>query len=203
MSKRWNQAIQDRDEQRLMKRQAVLTIGARLFHERGFDRTSLDDIAKALGVTKPSLYYYVKNKDEILFEIISISLEFTSKAFALAKGQGRTGLDRILIFFREYAVHLHSDFGRCAARVEINALDDKFKDRIVEARKAIDAEVRALVSEGRQDGSIAPLDARWVTFFLFGAFNWIAHWRRSSGPATPEEVADAYVALARKTLSPQ
>ena len=66
-----------RETQRQAKRDAVLQAAAQLFNERGFHATSLDDIAARLHVTKPTLYYYVKNKDEILIECVRQGLQMT------------------------------------------------------------------------------------------------------------------------------
>src|ERR1700749_2472714 len=63
----WKDAGQSRDDQFAAKRAALIRKAARAFSARGFYNTSLDDIAEELGVTKPALYYYVKNKEEILF----------------------------------------------------------------------------------------------------------------------------------------
>ena len=65
----------EREQQREIKRQAVLAAAAQLFNERGFHATSLDDIARRLHVSKPTLYYYVKNKDEILLGCVRQGLE--------------------------------------------------------------------------------------------------------------------------------
>ena len=70
----WAPAAQ-RGQQRQIKRDAVLATAAQLFNERGFHATSLDDIAARLNVSKPTLYYYVKNKDEILIECVRNGLQ--------------------------------------------------------------------------------------------------------------------------------
>ena len=60
----------DRQKEREIKRDAVLRAAAQAFNENGFHKTSLDDVAERLNVTKPTIYYYVKNKDQILFECV-------------------------------------------------------------------------------------------------------------------------------------
>ena len=65
----------------LSKRQAVLSTAAQMFNERGFHATSLDDVAARLGVSKPTLYYYVRSKDQILLECVQQGLEMTLEAY--------------------------------------------------------------------------------------------------------------------------
>jgi len=72
---RWNGTAAARDEQHDAKRTAILEQAARLFDERGYYETSLADIAAALHVTKPTLYYYVKNKEDIVGQIIERAIE--------------------------------------------------------------------------------------------------------------------------------
>ena len=64
-----------RAQQRELKRNAVLQTAAQLFNERGFHATSLDDIAERLNVSKPTVYYYVESKDQILLECVKIALD--------------------------------------------------------------------------------------------------------------------------------
>jgi TetR/AcrR family transcriptional regulator len=76
----WKDAGQSRDDQFAAKRAALIRKAARAFSARGFYNTSLDDIAAELGVTKPALYYYVKNKEEILYACHLISNELGTQA---------------------------------------------------------------------------------------------------------------------------
>ncbi len=72
-----------------VKRDAVVRTAARAFAERGFHNTSLDDIAKALDVTKPTIYYYVTNKEELLFQCFVTGLEPIRAALrAVKSGEG-------------------------------------------------------------------------------------------------------------------
>ena len=85
-SHRWTEDIQGREEQRHLKREALLQTAARIFNQVGFHQTTLDDLAKALNVTKPTLYYYVKNKDDILFECQRLALERLQGILELTQG---------------------------------------------------------------------------------------------------------------------
>ena len=71
----WRDVVESRETQRRKKRQAVIEAGVRLFNENGFEKTSLDDLAKSLGITKRTIYYYVQSKDEILMEALRQSMQ--------------------------------------------------------------------------------------------------------------------------------
>jgi AcrR family transcriptional regulator len=81
-------AKSERQQERHLKRDAVLRTAARLFNEKGFHATSLDEVAERLHVTKPTVYHYVKNKDEILFECVRIGIE---TLHAAVERVGRSG----------------------------------------------------------------------------------------------------------------
>ena len=83
----------ERQQPRSAKRDAVLSAAARLFTHRGFQGTSLDDIAQSLGVTKPTLYHYVANKEEILFECVRRGLGALRACIEEATERGLAGRD--------------------------------------------------------------------------------------------------------------
>jgi len=106
-----------REQQREAKRNAVLTTAARMFNERGFHATSLDDIAASLNVTKPTLYYYVKNKDEILLACVNKGLRMTLDGIEASRQAGGNALDQLRACMQVYAEIVVQPFGMCLIRV--------------------------------------------------------------------------------------
>ena len=98
----WDETVQTRDQQFNLKRTALLKEAARAFSSQGYHATSLDDVAKTLGVTKPALYYYIKNKQEILFECHMLSQDLGERAFEYAYKNGKTGREILLLFARQF-----------------------------------------------------------------------------------------------------
>ncbi|MDD2711564.1 MAG: TetR/AcrR family transcriptional regulator, partial [Simplicispira sp.] len=107
----------DRAQQREAKRQAVLQAAAQLFNERGFHATSLDDIAARLNVSKPTLYYYVKNKDQILIECVREGLEMTIAGIEASRAAGGQAIDQLMACMQVYAHIVTEPFGMCLIRV--------------------------------------------------------------------------------------
>ena len=106
-----------RELSRIAKRQAVLSTAAQMFNERGFHATSLDDVAARLGVSKPTLYYYVKSKDQILLECVQQGLEMTLEGIEVSRRAGGSALDQLEACMRVYARIVTMDFGMCLIRV--------------------------------------------------------------------------------------
>lgn len=199
----WGQAIQDRGEQFEMKRQVVLRTAARIYTERGFHETTLADIADELNISKPTLYYYFKSKDEILFECHRIGIEAITDGETPMPPTGHgTGRDRLHEFLRRYVRMVVDDFGTCLVMTGTNALEPENRAEVVGGRRQIDGMLREILEEGGRDGTLACDDIKVTSMFVFGAMNWIPHWFHRDGPITIEELTERLVAFVDRALPP-
>jgi len=112
---------QAREAKRLM----LLQTAARMFNERGFENTSLTDIAETLGITKPSLYYYVKNKEAIFLGIFEITREKLLQVKNEAQQAHLTGLDQLTAFMDTYIDLSTGDLGKCVIRMNSIVLSEE------------------------------------------------------------------------------
>jgi AcrR family transcriptional regulator len=197
----WASADQ-RAAERGRKRDAVILAAARAFKERGYHHTSLDDIAALLNVTKPTIYHYVDNKEQILFECFRTGLDQIRAAFGAVRQSELPARERLEIVIRRYAAAVTSDFGWCMVRAEDLDLSPAMSGQIKALKSEIDQGIRALLREGREDGSIREVDVKMTSFALAGALNWIAHWYRSDASLTPAQIADRFVAIFVDGLRP-
>ena len=160
-----------------------------MFNERGFQATSLDDVAASLGVTKPVIYHYLGNKDRVLFECVKIGLRQLRDAADAARGMPGNGFSRLQIFLRKYAEINMGAFGRCIVRTGEEALTPESRTRFRALKREIDMALRDLIAEGVADGSVQSGDVRLTAFALAGALNWTARWYREDGPLEREDIA--------------
>lgn len=180
-----------REHERALKREAVLRVAARAFAEQGFHRTSLDEVAERLNVSKPTIYHYVRSKDEILFECVRIGLERLDAAAANAQARGGagSGLDRLIVLWTEYAHIVTEDFGRCLILVGEDPLPAETRKDLRALKGKIDKRFRGLIEEGIADGSIRPCDPKLLAFAAAGALSWIARWHDPAGSLPVESIA--------------
>jgi AcrR family transcriptional regulator len=190
-------------EERKAKREALLHAAARMFNERGFHATSLDDVAASLGVSKPTIYHYLGNKDQVLLECLSFGVEQLHEAAEASRGEPGRGVDRLRSFLRRYAEINMDDFGRCVIRTGEEALSPESAARLRALKRRIDAAMRELIEEGRADGSIVTDDPRLLAFTLAGALNWPARWYDPGGEKTPEQIAAAMVDILTAGIAPR
>ena len=186
---------ESREDVRRAKRLAVLEAGARMFNRRGYDRAKLDDIAAELSVSKRTLYYYVANKDDILFQCNVLAYESLEPALAVCRDRTLSPLDRIRTLLMAYARLLANDFGACLVLTQENLLTPESAAVLRENRRRLDVALRDLIEEGQADGSIAPCEPKLASATIYGAFNWLPHWRAPEKSPSYDEIATAFVDL--------
>ena len=193
----------ERARQREIKREAVILTAARAFRQRGYHNTSIDDIAALLNVTKPTIYHYVDNKEEILFECFRSGLDQIKAAFEETPSARSTAMTRLTAVMRRYAQAITSEFGWCMVRAEDQDLSPVMSKRINTLKSGIDQGIRTLIKEGIADGSIRACDPKITAFALAGAMNWIAHWHREGAELSPDEIADRFIETFVNGLQPR
>jgi AcrR family transcriptional regulator len=192
-----------RQHNRDVKREAVIRAAARAFNARGYHNTSIDEIAAALNVTKPTIYYYVSNKEQLLLECILTGLELVLEPFRRPRPTGVSAREQLNAIIRHYAQAIASEYGGCMVRAADLGLAPESMARIKQLKSEIDQHMRRLLEEGARDGSIETHDSKMTAFALAGALNWIAHWYRENQSMTAAEIADAFVGIFNCGLSPR
>lgn len=183
-------------EARSPKAMQILAAAAKIFNERGYHGTSVADVADALGVSKPFLYYYLKNKDDMLFECSRIATEQLHAMLDEVRRADVSGWERLSLVFRGYAKVMTTDFGICLIRnTAPGSLPGDSREKLWVGRRRLNREVEQIVARGIADGSIRPCDPIALSFAIFGAFNWITYWYRDNGPLSPDEIADRFLDL--------
>ncbi|HMM91695.1 TetR/AcrR family transcriptional regulator [Bradyrhizobium sp.] len=196
----WKSVVLNREQQFSLKRGALLREAGRAFSLRGYHNTSLEDVAKTLDVTKAALYYYVTNKQEILFECHMMSLDFGDEAMKYCEEHGKTGLEKILLLIDKYVKTITSEMGSFAVLGEYDALESQNKAIIGKRRDKFDRGFRKLISEGIADGTVRAVDPKLTVFFFMGSINWMTRWFTPEGPLTGEQVARQLVDLVEGAL---
>lgn len=196
-------ASRERLRDRELKRDAVIRAAAREFNRKGYHNTSLDDIAARLEVTKPTVYYYVSNKEQLLFECFVAGVERIRAAFRDVRSLAVPARERLAAVLRHYGEAVASEFGWCMVRAEDQDLSPAMSRHIKALKSEIDHGIRRLIREGVQDGSIEPCDPKMTAFALAGALNWIAHWYREDQSLTGAQIAAAFVTVFEGGLRPR
>ncbi len=178
------------------KLREICRLAARVFYEKGYDGASMQDIAKAVGLTKAGLYHHVGSKDRLLFEIMNYGMDILDET-VLQKiknvtdpkeklRQTITGHIDLIVRARdlEITVILHENRSlKGALRKKINARKRDYIDYL----ESLIREVQA------QEGSKLQLPPHLAAFALLGMINWLYQWYHTEGPVKENELADSYV----------
>ncbi|MBO4221775.1 TetR/AcrR family transcriptional regulator [Bradyrhizobium neotropicale] len=189
-----------RQEQHDAKRRLILKQAAVLFADRGFHETTIDQIAEALQVSKPTIYYYIDSKEDLLYEVAHTALADLKAALSRDQDEQLSAIDRLARFFTMYGRLILSEFGVCLALVSDRSLNPQSRRRLRSLKKQFEVEVQKILDEGRADGTIRVDDPKMFTVAIFGAFNWAPQWFSNTGPSTPDEVTAAIFAVFRKAM---
>jgi len=170
----------NRKAQHDAKRVAILSEAARLFNGKGSRATTLQDVARGLGLTKTSLYYYVRTKEELIFQCYEVALQRQHSIMDALDAADVTPLARAKGFFHsQFETWLHAQEGKdvhIAALLEIASLG-------AERRKYIEGEyvrmfkrLRAYLREAQAAGELRPCETTSTTRALIGATDWVFYW---------------------------
>ena len=173
------------------RRGQILEKAAQLFCVKGYDSTSMSDIADEVGITKAGLYYFVEGKEHLLYLITDYGLDLLEETVIkpLKSIEEPTALLNELIKLhthmvlnrpREVTIILH----------ERTALTGVYREKILQRKKNYIDYVRNLLIQLQQRGEARrDLDATAATFFLLGSLNWLYQWYKVDGPLTEEQIA--------------
>lgn len=185
-----------RDRVLAFKREQILKAAAELFYERGYQGTTLDQVAKQLGVTKPFIYYHFQNKAEILHEIARPSIQRINAALDEAlhsEGSAAERLRKAIIAITETTLD-QQHFTAIYFREEKNFTPQAkaAQDRL---RRAHDVKLRRLLEEGMASGEFKIDDPRFCVLAISGMTNWGYVWFNPNGRLTMAEVGEKMAAL--------
>jgi AcrR family transcriptional regulator len=184
-----------RREKARRRREEILRHAAAVFKEKGYRGATLDDISERLLLTKGSLYYYFRNKEEILYHCHDVSLDHVLRCLRTLDRSGVPPSERLRALLREHIRVMIDDLRAASMAIEFTSLSPPLLRKIVAKRDRYEAGLRGLLEDGMARGEFAPGDARLLAFAILGSINWIARWFSSRGPATADEIADAFSGL--------
>ena len=181
--------------------EALLDVAMRVFNERGYDGTSMDDVARAAGITKASIYYHVSGKEELLERGMRRGLDALFGMLdepAARSGPAEARLRHVLV----RTVEILSDRLPEVAlllRVRGNTPIERWA---LEQRRTLTRHLAALVQEAMDEGTLrADLDAGLVARLVFGMVNSIVEWYRREGRLGPDDIASAIESIAFSGLT--
>ncbi|MDH3578239.1 MAG: TetR/AcrR family transcriptional regulator [Gammaproteobacteria bacterium] len=159
-----------------LQKDRMLRAAARCFNEKGYSGSSLKDVAAILGLTDAALYYYVRNKEELVYLCYVRAAAVGQEAMARAMSEGLSGMDTVRRYLRYHIEIMVGDRGPIAIMSEIPSLRPAHRDEVLELSRLHSARFEEILKAGIDDGSIAPCDVRMTGNAIMGSINWIPKW---------------------------
>ncbi len=178
-------------------RTKLLEAATAAFADKGFHATTTRDIASAAGMSPAAVYVHHRSKEELLYLISRTGHEHTLGLVRSVIAAATDPPSRLAAAMRTFAAD-HAR-GHTTARVvnyELSALNPEHYAEIVELRRAIAREVRALVDQGIESGDFHIADAAMTANALTSLGIDVARWYRSDGQWTPDDIGDFYADMA-------
>ena len=172
------------------QRDRLLKAAATCFNEKGYSGTSLKDVAKHLKLTDAALYYYVKNKEELVYQCYLRAGEFGREAMDRAKSDGKNGLEQARLYIRYHIDIMLGDRGPVAIMSEIPSLKPSHRNEILEISRRHSAAFEGILEAGIADSSIRPCDVRMTGNAIMGSINWIPKWHHGNRAMAANIVAE-------------
>ena len=178
-------------------RETLIEKATEVFVARGYDGTSMDTVARELGITKSAIYHHVKSKEELLRLAINRGIDALDSAVEVeSQRSGMGALVRLRLAVHASVVILIEYHHSVTLLLRVRG-NSPVEREAIEARRRIDAKIRALVEAAITEGGLrADFTPGLVTRLLFGMVNSITEWYRPSYPVAPEIIAEAVTTMA-------
>lgn len=197
----WGKDVRSNGEDRNLRENILFETAARLFNEYGYHGTSMSLLTEELGLTKGALYYYVKDKSDLLYKLNLLSIEATKKSNARAIAEGGNGYERIQAIVRNYLEAATTSHTETFIVREEGALTQEQAQDISRKRKELDVFLRDQIQLGIDDGSIVPCDPKFVAYAMVGAMSFVSKWYDRDGPMSNTEIASTMANILGRIVS--
>lgn len=191
----------DSDSPSSPQRDAILRAAAQLFRTNGYDRTTVRELADAVGLQSGSLFHHFKSKDEILFGVMEQALELTRTAVIEAESRSKTPREKVANVLRAYLTALLAEEHRDYMTVllyDFRSLSPDMARRVQLFRRQLAERVESALQEAAPEGeSRAAIHLK--SQYIFGAMNWAVQWYKPQGAKSLQQLAEEFTELSLTT----
>lgn len=184
------------------KEQEIITVAARLFKEKGYRATTLEDIAAAVGMLKGSLYYYIRSKEELLYLVVRDPIrqaynrldDIVNAALPVRVKIAQAIENHMTLYHQHYphiAVYLH----------DYHHLMQQLQQNVIETPKHYQRLWAVLLQQGVDAGELrSDLNVKVSGYAILGMCNWVYRWYNPHGTLSAEAIADIFTTLVLEGL---
>lgn len=185
-------------------RASIVRAAARLFEDKGYHATGMDDIAEAIGLRKPTLYYYVKSKAEIVVWIHNDVMASVLGKLEYSVAEGIDPVEGLRQVVADILEIMDTKPGYLRVFFEHHReIPEPLRTDTIRKRDRYQWLVEALIQEGIRRGQFRKVNVRTAALALFGITNWTYQWYKPTGQLSYLEVADELLSIYLKGVEPR
>ena len=179
----------------LSRKREILRAASALFRRQGLHGTGMRDIAAAAGMAVGNLYYYFRDKHELLAFCQEDALDRLLELAADVRALPQPPDQKLYLLIVGHVLVLHESSPGAVAHLEVDALEAAARQAVVARRDAYEGAYRQLLRQGVEAGLFRPVEPRIAGATILGALNWTAQWYRPEGDRTPRQLAEELAEL--------
>lgn len=179
------------------RHRVIYDTAAKLFHSKGYAKTSMSDVARALGLTKAGLYHYIKSKEVLLFGTINYGMDLLEEQVVRPVSAIREPAEKLRTLLRGHIdLILQSRFREITVILHENrTLRGSLRAHVDARKKQYIHLIREILTALRRAHPGAGIDPRLGTFAILGMVNWLYQWYRPGGAISQELLAEQFTEL--------
>ena len=190
-------------ERQLEKTAKIYRAAARIFHEKGYHATSINEIADAVHLTKAGLYYYIRGKQDLLVGIMNYAMDLLEQQVIEPAIAYEDALDRLRSVVSAHARFIVDEQRELNILVnELEGLSDENRSAIKSRQRDYIDFIRRTLDELRQQGKLAAVDSTVGAFGLLGMILWVSRWYRPDGRLSADQVVEEITNMALAAILP-
>lgn len=181
------------DTGEIAKDKLILSEAVRIFREKGYHATSVQDIADAVGLQKGSLYHYISSKEELLYKIFEKSTGALTVQLKEIVNSDSSPTDKLRQAIQAHIVALCDELDTFTVYIaERRTLAGRIQNRVRAEAERHARLLQEILQEGIARGEFREVDSKVTTNAILGMCNWLHQWYSPTGRLSPEQIADLY-----------
>lgn len=182
-----------RQKKMAKKKNEILRSASSIISEKGYEKTTMEEIASQLLMTKGSMYYYFKNKEELLFECHLMILDPSIEKIKEIKNSDLTSIEKMRKVIIDYIIFEINEKAMFNVAGKLDqTFSSEFLEKILAKRDEYNHIFDELILEGINDGGFQKVDVKMTRLIILGALNSIQSWYKPDGKMKPEEIANIH-----------
>jgi len=167
----------------------IYRVAAEVMCQKGYEATSMNDIADAVGLTKAGLYHYIRGKEDLLFQIMSYGMDMVDQDVMAPAKQAQGAVERLRTIISRHSKRVLEVGGAVSILLdEMYALTPAHRRAIKGRKRAYFEFIRATLEELSVEGKLRNVTPTVATFCLFGMLSWVSRWYRKDGKLSSEQI---------------